>query len=83
MRTAVQRHRRLVARDIVCARILEPPGEPLRLANMPRPEPNVGQVLIRIHTCAVCRPDLHIVDVELTDLKLPLVPEHLIVGTHQ
>ena len=60
--------------------ILEAPGEPLRLADMPRPKPDAGQVLIRVHACAVCRTDLHIVDGELTDPKLPLIPGHQIVG---
>ena len=62
------------------AMILEAPGEPLRLADMPRPKPDAGQVLIRVHACAVCRTDLHIVDGELTDPKLPLIPGHQIVG---
>src|SRR5919199_4643302 len=60
--------------------ILEAPGEPLRLADRPRPKPDAGQVLIRVHACAVCRTDLHIVDGELTDPKLPLLPGHQIVG---
>jgi propanol-preferring alcohol dehydrogenase len=47
---------------------------------MPRPKPDAGQVLIRVHACAVCRTDLHIVDGELTDPKLPLIPGHQIVG---
>jgi propanol-preferring alcohol dehydrogenase len=61
--------------------ILEAPGEPLRLGDMSRPKPDARQVLIRVHACAVCRTDLHIVDGELTDPKLPLIPGHQIVGT--
>ena len=56
--------------------------EPLRLdtvADIPSPGP--GELLIRVHTCGVCRTDLHIVDGELTSPKLPLVPGHEIVGT--
>jgi threonine dehydrogenase-like Zn-dependent dehydrogenase len=53
----------------------------LRLADLPIPKPNPEQVLIHIHACAVCRTDLHIVDGELTQPKLPLVPGHQIVGT--
>ena len=45
------------------------------------PKPGAGQVLIQIHACAVCRTDLHVVDGELTQPKLPLVPGHEIVGT--
>lgn len=61
--------------------LLEAPGQPLRLAELPVPKPNPEQVLIRIRACAVCRTDLHIVDGELTHPKLPLVPGHQIVGT--
>lgn len=62
------------------AMILEAPGEPLRSAEVPVPEPGPGQVLIRVHACAVCRTDLHVVDGELPDPKLPLIPGHQIVG---
>ena len=44
------------------------------------PEPETGQVLIRVRACAVCRTDLHIVDGELAEPNLPLVPGHEIVG---
>ncbi|MBE9052545.1 zinc-dependent alcohol dehydrogenase family protein [Nostocales cyanobacterium LEGE 11386] len=63
------------------AMILEAPRQPLRLAELPVPKPNPEQVLIRVHACAVCRTDLHIVDGELTHPKLPLVLGHQIVGT--
>jgi alcohol dehydrogenase, propanol-preferring len=63
------------------AMILETPRQPLRLADLPMPTPNPQQVLIRVHACAVCRTDLHIVDGELTQPKLPLVLGHQIVGT--
>jgi len=55
--------------------------EPLRCDRLPVPEPGPGQVLVRVHACGVCRTDLHIVDGELTEPKLPLVPGHEIVGT--
>jgi propanol-preferring alcohol dehydrogenase len=48
---------------------------------IPIPEPGDGQVQIRVHACAVCRTDLHVVDGDLTEPKLPLVPGHEIVGT--
>jgi propanol-preferring alcohol dehydrogenase len=55
---------------------------PLRPSDdAPVPEPGPGQVLIRVKACGVCRTDLHIVDGELTQPKLPLVPGHEIVGT--
>ncbi len=62
------------------AMVLESPGEALRLRDVPRPEPGEGQVLLRVRACGVCRTDLHIVDGELSDPKLPLIPGHQIVG---
>jgi propanol-preferring alcohol dehydrogenase len=52
----------------------------LALAELPRPEPGPGQVLVRVHACGVCRTDLHVVDGDLTEPKLPLVPGHEVVG---
>lgn len=63
------------------AMILDAPGQPLRVADLPVPIPSLEQVLIRVHACGICRTDLHIVDGELTQPKLPLVPGHQIVGT--
>jgi len=63
------------------AMILEAPGRPLREAEVPKPEPGPGQVLLRVTACAVCRTDLHVVDGELPDPRLPLIPGHEIVGT--
>ena len=62
------------------AMILERAGEPLRLRQIPRPEPGPNQVLVRIGACGVCRTDLHVLDGELPEPKLPLVPGHEIVG---
>jgi propanol-preferring alcohol dehydrogenase len=64
----------------VRAAILNSPGSPLRLADVPAPEPEAEQVLIRVRACGVCRTDLHVVDGELRDPKLPLIPGHQIVG---
>jgi propanol-preferring alcohol dehydrogenase len=61
--------------------VLEAPGRPLALREIPVPQPGSEQVLVRIHACGVCRTDLHVVDGELTEPKLPLVPGHEIVGT--
>jgi propanol-preferring alcohol dehydrogenase len=66
---------------VMRAMVLEAPGRPLRLSNVPVPEPARGQVLIQVQACAVCRTDLHIVDGELSHPKLPLIPGHQIVGT--
>ncbi len=55
--------------------------QPLALQNVPRPTPGVGEVLLDVRACGVCRTDLHVVDGELTQPKLPLIPGHQIVGT--
>ncbi len=60
--------------------VLEKARKPLRIAELPDPVPDSGQVLISVHACGVCRTDLHIFDGELTEPKLPLVPGHQIVG---
>jgi propanol-preferring alcohol dehydrogenase len=62
------------------AMILDRPEAPLRLAEVPRPEPGPGQVLLRVRVCGVCRTDLHVVDGDLPDPKLPLILGHQIVG---
>ena len=61
--------------------VLQAPGRPLEPAELADPEPAAGQVLVRVAACGVCRTDLHIVDGELSEPKLPLVPGHQIVGT--
>src|SRR2546426_7109029 len=60
--------------------VLHSPGQPLRQTKLARPTPSAGKVLIRVRACAVCRTDLHIVDGELANPKLPLIPGHQIVG---
>ncbi len=62
------------------AMVLDAPGEPLRLETRPVPAPGPGEVLIDVAACGVCRTDLHIVDGELEQPVLPLVPGHEIVG---
>ncbi|UCE25984.1 MAG: zinc-dependent alcohol dehydrogenase family protein [Candidatus Zixiibacteriota bacterium] len=62
------------------AMILERQGEPLHLVDLPDPYPGAGQVLVRVAACGLCRTDLHVVDGDLTEPKLPLVPGHQIVG---
>jgi propanol-preferring alcohol dehydrogenase len=61
--------------------VLERRREPLRPTELPEPTPRAGQVLISVHACGVCRTDLHIVDGDLEEPKLPLVPGHQVVGT--
>jgi len=62
------------------AMVLEKQRSPLVAAQLPEPVPGPGQVLIRVHACGVCRTDLHIVDGELTQPKLPLVLGHQIAA---
>ena len=62
------------------AMVLDAPGGPLRATELPEPEPGPGQVALEVLACAVCRTDLHIVDGELSEPKLPLVLGHQIVG---
>ena len=62
------------------AQLLDAPRTPLRLADIPRPEPGPHQVLLEVAACAVCRTDLHVVDGELGRAKRPLVIGHEIVG---
>ena len=63
------------------AMILERARSPLRLVEMPLPTCGDNEVLLKVGACGVCRTDLHILDGELTQPKLPLIPGHEIVGT--
>jgi propanol-preferring alcohol dehydrogenase len=62
------------------AMVLEAPRQPLQLRQLPEPTAGPGQVLMRVAACAVCRTDLHVVDGELDQPKLPLIIGHQIVG---
>ena len=62
------------------AMVLEAPGRPLVERELPEPKAGPGQVLLRVRACGVCRTDLHVVDGELPDPKLPLVLGHQVVG---
>ncbi|MGD9682751.1 MAG: zinc-dependent alcohol dehydrogenase family protein, partial [Candidatus Obscuribacterales bacterium] len=62
------------------AMLMSEPGSPLELISVPRPEPGPGEVLVRVEACAVCRTDLHVLDGDLTEPKLPLILGHEIVG---
>lgn len=63
------------------AMVLEKQRAPLILKELPKPIPGIGEILIKVHACAVCRTDLHILDGELAKPKLPLIMGHQIVGT--
>ena len=56
-------------------------NNPLQLRDLPLPRPGHGEVLVKVHVCAVCRTDLHVIEGELPDVKRPLVPGHQVVGT--
>jgi propanol-preferring alcohol dehydrogenase len=60
--------------------VLDAPGRPLEGRELPDPEPGPGQVLVDVQACAVCRTDLHILDGDLAEPTLPLVPGHQVVG---
>jgi len=62
------------------AMVLERPGTPLIVRERPVPAPEAGEILVEVAACGVCRTDLHVVDGELPDPKLPIVPGHEIVG---
>ena len=63
------------------AMVLESPGRALRLCEMPQPAYGPEDVLLKVAACGVCRTDLHILDGDLPDPTLPLVPGHEIVGS--
>jgi propanol-preferring alcohol dehydrogenase len=63
------------------AQLLTAIGHPLVAGDVPARHPGPGQLLLKVSACAVCRTDLHVVDGELPDPKLPLIPGHEIVGT--
>ncbi len=63
------------------AMLLEAQRQPLKLAELPVPQAGAGQVLVKVHTCGVCRTDLHVLDGDLSEPKLPLILGHQIVGT--
>lgn len=62
------------------AMILDRQSTPLRLADLPRPSPGAQQIVLAVRACGVCRTDLHVVDGELRQPRLPLILGHEIVG---
>jgi len=63
------------------AMLLSAQRQPLKLAELSVPQPGAGQVQLKVHTCGVCRTDLHVLDGDLSEPKLPLILGHQIVGT--
>jgi propanol-preferring alcohol dehydrogenase len=63
------------------AAVLEHPGQPLHVTELPEPEPRPGALLLKVRACAVCRTDLHLRDREIEPGKLPIVLGHQIVGS--
>lgn len=61
--------------------VLKQPKTLLELEDIAIPEPEEGQIRIKVSVCGICRTDLHVVDGELAEPKLPLVPGHQIIGT--
>src|SRR6266481_2635972 len=53
---------------------------PLRFKDVPKPNPDKGEVLVRVHACGVCRTDLHVIEGELPPRKSPVIPGHQVVG---
>ena len=53
---------------------------PLKFVDVPTPEPGAGEVLVRVNCCGVCRTDLHVVEGELPQRKMPVIPGHQVVG---
>jgi propanol-preferring alcohol dehydrogenase len=62
------------------AMVLSRPGEALQAKEVPRPWAGPGQLRVRVTACGICRTDLHVVDGELTEPALPVIPGHQIVG---
>src|SRR5207249_4426014 len=63
------------------AMVLDQPNQPLRYTDVPTPQPKANQLLIKVSACGLCRTDLHILDGELNEPALPLIPGHQVVGT--
>ncbi len=71
----------MAAAQTMRAMLFDAPGRPLRAAEVPVPQPQAGQLLIRVHACAVCRTDLHLLDGEVEVAHPPRILGHQIVGT--
>ncbi|MHC4405797.1 MAG: zinc-dependent alcohol dehydrogenase family protein [Planctomycetota bacterium] len=68
-------------KSMILRRIGPVADSPLELAEMPLPEPQAGEARLKVHCCAICRTDLHVIEGDLPQQKLPIVPGHQVVGT--
>jgi propanol-preferring alcohol dehydrogenase len=66
---------------VVLEQIAPIDGSPLEVTELPTPEPRAGEVRLKVHCCAICRTDLHVIEGDLPQQKMPIVPGHQIVGT--
>lgn len=78
--TSIRRIQKHAYATMMRAMVLNQPRTPLQLQKIPIPKPLPNQILIKVTACGVCRTDLHVVDHDLKEPKLPLVPGHQIVG---
>jgi propanol-preferring alcohol dehydrogenase len=53
---------------------------PLELRDLPDPEPGPGEILVRVRACAICRTDLHVIEGDLREARIPIIPGHQVVG---
>jgi propanol-preferring alcohol dehydrogenase len=60
--------------------VLNRTGAPLESTELAEPRPNAGEIWVKVAACGVCRTDLHVVDGELPNPKVPIIPGHEIVG---
>ena len=72
---------RVAMKAMLLRRIAPIDSAPLELVDLPMPEPGPGEVRIRVRCCAVCRTDLHVIEGDLPQQKMPIIPGHQIVGT--
>ena len=56
-------------------------SSPLQIEEMPDPVPGPGEIVVRVHCCATCRTDLHVIEGDLKPVTRPVIPGHQVVGT--
>ena len=69
----------MIAMQLASPALIE--SAPLKLVELPVPEPAAGELLVRVRACGVCHTDLHVAEGDLRPSKLPIVPGHQVVGT--
>jgi propanol-preferring alcohol dehydrogenase len=67
-------------KNVMNAMVLKKIKTPLEWTELPDPQPGPGEIRVKVAACGVCRTDLHVVDGELPDPKVPIIPGHEIVG---